>query len=35
MTGWVIVKEPGYRAKEDLETWVNQGAEYSLSLPAK
>ena len=35
MTGWVIVKEPGYQTDEDLKAWVKQGAEYSLSLPAK
>lgn len=35
MTGWVVVKEPGYRLDSDLEGWVVQGTEYSLSLPAK
>jgi TfoX/Sxy family transcriptional regulator of competence genes len=35
MTGWVLVKEPGYRSDNDLIDWVSQGAEYSLSLPAK
>jgi len=35
MTGWVVVKEPGYRADSDLKDWVDQGVEYSLSLPAK
>lgn len=35
MTGWVVVKEPGYRSDSDLNNWVTQGADYSLSLPAK
>ena len=35
MTGWVVVKEPGYRLDSDLNDWVAQGVEYSLSLPAK
>lgn len=35
MTGWVIVKAPGYRTDSDLASWVNQGTEYALSLPAK
>ncbi len=35
MTGWVVVKEPGYRSDSDLRDWVTQGAEYSLSLLAK
>ena len=35
MTGWVVVKEPGYRLDNDLIDWVSQGTEYSLSLPAK
>lgn len=35
MIGWVIVKEPGYRTDSDLEEWIEQGVEYSLSLPPK
>lgn len=35
MTGWVVVKEPGYRSDSDLNNWVTQVADYSLSLPAK
>lgn len=35
MTGWVVVKETGYRSDSDLNGWVTQAAEYSLSLPAK
>jgi len=35
MTGWVMVKEPGYRPDRDLRDWVEKGMEYSLTLPAK
>jgi len=35
MTGWVVVKEQGYRSDSDLLDWVTKGEEYSLSLPAK
>lgn len=35
MTGWVIVKEPGYRSDQDLQDWVSQGVAYALTLPAK
>lgn len=35
MTGWVIVKEPGYRGDQDLEDWVGRGVAYALTLPAK
>ena len=35
MTGWIVVKEPGYQSDSDLNDWVKQGQEYSLSLPAK
>lgn len=35
MTGWVIVKEPGYEKEADLKDWVEQGVDYSLSLPQK
>ena len=35
MTGWVVIKEPGYRSDNHLMDWVEQGMEYSLSLPAK
>lgn len=35
MTGWVIVKEPGYREDQTLENWVQQGVAYALTLPAK
>ncbi len=35
MTGWVVVKEPGYQDDQDLKDWVAQGEEYSVSLPPK
>ncbi len=35
MTGWVIVKEPGFRDDQDLEDWINQGVTYALTLPPK
>jgi TfoX/Sxy family transcriptional regulator of competence genes len=35
MTGWVIVKEPGYRNEADLQEWVELGVKYALSLPQK
>ncbi len=35
MTGWIVVKEPGYRKDDNLKDWVDQGADYSLTLPPK
>ncbi|MFL7812720.1 MAG: TfoX/Sxy family protein [Anaerolineales bacterium] len=35
MTGWVIVKEPGYQDDQDLQDWVSQGVEYARTLPPK
>jgi TfoX/Sxy family transcriptional regulator of competence genes len=35
MTGWVVVKEPGYRKDSSFQDWVEQGVVYSLSLPPK
>jgi TfoX/Sxy family transcriptional regulator of competence genes len=35
MTGWVIVKEPGYRRDQDIEAWISQGVAYALTLPPK
>ena len=35
MTGWVVVAPDGCRADEDLEGWIEEGAAYALSLPAK
>ena len=35
MTGWIVVKEPGYRKDDNLKDWVDQVADYSLTLPPK
>ena len=35
MTGWVVVKEPGYRSDRDLSAWIEQAVEYCLTLPSK
>ena len=35
MTGWVIVKEPGYREEQALVDWTGQGVAYALTLPPK
>lgn len=35
MKGWVTVAPDGYESDSDFESWVQQGVEYALSLPAK
>lgn len=35
MTGWVLVKEPGYRNDLDLDKWISLGLAYALTLPPK
>ncbi len=35
MTGWVTVSLQGYQEDASLETWVNLGITYALSLPPK
>jgi len=35
MKGWVMVGPDGYESDSDLESWVQQGVEFALSLPAK
>ncbi len=35
MKGWVIVKPAGYAADDDLQSWVEEGVEFALSLPPK
>ena len=35
MTGWIVVLPEGYTSDDSLETWVNRGVEYALSLPPK
>ena len=35
MKGWVMVAPDGYASDHDIESWVRQGADFALSLPAK
>jgi TfoX/Sxy family transcriptional regulator of competence genes len=35
MQGWLFVSAEGYDADDALESWVNQGIDYALSLPPK
>lgn len=35
MKGWVSVAPDGYESDSDIEGWVQQGADFALSLPAK
>ncbi|OGN72251.1 MAG: RNA methyltransferase [Chloroflexi bacterium GWB2_49_20] len=35
MTGWVMVAAPGFASDKNLADWVQQGLEYTLSLPPK
>ena len=35
MKGYVVVDPEGIAGDEDLQRWVDEGVEYSLSLPAK
>lgn len=35
MRGWLRVDEGGVRTKRQLAVWVNRGASYARSLPAK
>lgn len=35
MKGWVVVTPPGYENDEDLDSWVEEGVEFALSLPPK
>ena len=35
MTGWVTVASEGYESDEALKSWVQQGVDFALSLPAK
>ncbi len=35
MAGWVTVSLQGYQEDASLETWVNLGITYALSLPPK
>ena len=35
MKGWVMVRPEGYESDEDLQNWVEQGVDFSLTLPPK
>jgi hypothetical protein len=35
MKGWVMVSAEGHKKKKDLVDWVERGAAFALSLPAK
>lgn len=35
MTGWIVVKTPGYQKDVALQEWVDQGVAFALTLPAK
>ena len=35
MTGWVVVNAPGFATNQSLSDWVQQGLEYTRSLPPK
>lgn len=35
MRGWVVVTAEGVAEDKDLQSWVQQGTDYALSLPPK
>jgi len=35
MKGWVVVTPSGYEDDSDLESWVEEGVSFALSLPPK
>jgi hypothetical protein len=35
MKGWVMVSAEGHKKKHDLVAWVERGAAFALTLPAK
>jgi TfoX/Sxy family transcriptional regulator of competence genes len=35
MKGWVVVEPQGVEEDEDLEAWVQQGVDFTLTLPPK
>jgi TfoX/Sxy family transcriptional regulator of competence genes len=35
MKGWVMVAAEGCAEDEDLQSWVRQGVDFALTLPAK
>ena len=35
MTGWVMVLPAGHRSDEQLDAWLQKGADFAMSLPPK
>jgi TfoX/Sxy family transcriptional regulator of competence genes len=35
MKGWVMVASDGYESDDALKSWVQQGVDFALTLPAK
>ena len=35
MKGWLVVEADGYKTEKQLSTWVKEGVEFTLTLPAK
>ena len=35
MKGWVLVKEDGFKEREELEAWLNQAEGFVRTLPVK
>ena len=35
MKGWVLVAPGGYSSEEELESWIQQGVTFALTLPPK
>lgn len=35
MIGWIMISREGYENEADLRSWIRQGIEFALSLPAK
>jgi TfoX/Sxy family transcriptional regulator of competence genes len=35
MSGWLMVKEDGWRRKDDLADWIHIGKRFALTLPEK
>ena len=35
MSGWIVVRPDGCRKDSDLRSWIKQGVDYALTLPAK
>jgi len=35
MRGWIMVTPKGFASDDDLQSWIKEGLDFSLSLPAK